>query len=207
MFVVALFLKGCRMYSIFQKGGPLMWPILLCSISTMAIFIERMIVLVRAKKYARGPIAAYQSHLKSQNSDDQSYKPDGIVRDLMDLLGSTSSAREDAERMLFRRATIYIRSLEERLNWLAIIGTIAPLLGLLGTVTGMIRVFMGIQSMQGQINPSALAGGIWEALITTAAGLIVAIPTIIIYHFFEDRIDDLSGELKDIIGQILESHQ
>lgn len=184
-----------------------MWPILFCSIIAMAIFIERVFVLLKTKKYARIPIAAFQSHRKSQILENQSYKPEGIVLDLMDALGSAFSTREDAERVLFRRATLYIRSLEQRLNWLAIIGTITPLLGLLGTVTGMIKVFMGIQSMQGQINPSTLAGGIWEALITTAAGLIVAIPTIIVYHFFEDRIDDLTGELKDIIGQILESYK
>ncbi len=193
------------MLSIFQKGGPLMWPILLCSIIAMAIFIERMIVLFKAKKYARTPIEAYQTHRRSRISDTQSYKAVGIVHDLMESIGGTFAAREDAERVLIRQATLYIRSLEERLNWLAIIGAIAPLLGLLGTVTGMIKVFMGIQSMQGQINPSALAGGIWEALITTAAGLIVAIPTIIAYHFFEDRIDDLTGEIKDLIGSLLET--
>ncbi len=184
-----------------------MWPILLCSIIALAIFIERLIVLFKAKNYARIPILAYQRYLKTEDADTQSYTPDGIVRDLINIPGIASLPREDAERVLFRRATLYIRSLEERLNWLAIIGSITPLLGLLGTVTGMIKVFMGIQSMKGQINPSALAGGIWEALITTAAGLIVAIPAIIAYHFFEDRIDDVSGEVKDCIGQIIESQK
>lgn len=195
------------MYSIFQKGGPIMWPILLCSVIAMAIFLERLFVLFRAKKYARRPIEAYQSTKKSLNKQNSTFQSEGIVRELMDSLGSPMPSRDEAERILVRCATLYIRSLEERLNWLAIIGNIAPLLGLLGTVTGMIKVFMGIQNMQGQVNPSSLAGGIWEALITTAAGLIVAIPTIIAYHFFEDRIDDLSGELKDVIGHIVESRQ
>ncbi len=195
------------MYSLFQKGGPLMWPILVCSIIALAIFVERLIVLFKARNYARIPILTYQRHLKTEDADTQSYTPDGIVRDLINTPGIASLPGEDAERILFRRATLFIRSLEERLNWLAIIGSITPLLGLLGTVTGMIKVFMGIQSMQGQINPSALAGGIWEALITTAAGLIVAIPAIIAYHFFEDRIDDLSGEVKDCIGHIIESQK
>jgi biopolymer transport protein ExbB len=69
----------------------------------------------------------------------------------------------------------------------------------------MIKVFMSIQNMHGQVNPSALAGGIWEALITTAAGLTVAIPSVIAYHYFEDRIDSITGDIKEIINQILET--
>ena len=64
---------------------------------------------------------------------------------------------------------------------------------------------MAIQDMQGQVNPSALAGGIWEALITTAFGLIVAIPTLVAYHYFEDRIDEMVNAIKDIIHVILEN--
>ena len=134
---------------------------------------------------------------------------EGLVRDMVQVIDkkkdySIDYELHEAEHKLVRFATFYVRDLEQHLNWLAIIGNIAPLLGLLGTVTGMIRVFMSIQNMQGQVNPSALAGGIWEALITTAAGLIVAIPTVIAFHFFTDSIDDITGSLKELISDILE---
>lgn len=187
-----------------------MWPILLCSVFSLTIFIERMYVLIKSKPYVWNSIKIF----KQQFVNDAMSKKDisacpGIVKDMANMLDiekdySIDYELHEAEHKLVRFVTFYVRNLEQRLNWLAIIGNIAPLLGLLGTVTGMIKVFMGIQNMQGQVNPSALAGGIWEALVTTAAGLIVAIPTIIAYHYFEDKIDETVGALKELISDILE---
>jgi len=198
------------MFAIFQKGGPVMWPILLCSVLSLAIFIERLYVLIKSRPYVWDSINVFKQQFIT-NALNKNTIPEcpGIVKDMADVLDLEKDYTIDyelheAEHKLVRYATFYVRNLEQRLNWLAIIGNIAPLLGLLGTVTGMIKVFMGIQNMQGQVNPSALAGGIWEALITTAAGLIVAIPTIIAYHYFEDRIDDITGALKELISDILE---
>lgn len=198
------------MFAIFQKGGPVMWPILLCSVLSLAIFIERLYVLIKSRPYVWDSINVFKQQFIT-NALNKNTIPEcpGIVKDMADVLDlgkdyTIDYELHEAEHKLVRYATFYVRNLEQRLNWLAIIGNIAPLLGLLGTVTGMIKVFMGIQNMQGQVNPSALAGGIWEALITTAAGLIVAIPTIIAYHYFEDRIDDITGALKELISDILE---
>jgi biopolymer transport protein ExbB len=198
------------MFAIFQKGGPVMWPILLCSVLSLAIFIERLYVLIKSRPYVWNSINIFKQKFIT-NALNKKTIPEcpGIVKDMACVLDLEKDYTIDyelheAEHKLVRFATFYVRNLEQRLNWLAIIGNIAPLLGLLGTVTGMIKVFMGIQNMQGQVNPSALAGGIWEALITTAAGLIVAIPTIIAYHYFEDRIDDITGALKELISDILE---
>ncbi|MEW6525224.1 MAG: MotA/TolQ/ExbB proton channel family protein [Spirochaetota bacterium] len=198
------------MFAIFQKGGPVMWPILLCSVLSLAIFIERLYVLLKSRPYVWNAINIFKQQFIA-NALNKETIPEcpGIVKDMACVLDLEKDYTIDyelheAEHKLVRFATFYVRNLEQRLNWLAIIGNIAPLLGLLGTVTGMIKVFMGIQNMQGQVNPSALAGGIWEALITTAAGLIVAIPTIIAYHYFEDRIDDITGALKELISDMLE---
>lgn len=198
------------MFEIFQKGGPVMWPILLCSVLSLSIFIERLYVLRKSKPYVWDSINFFKEQFVKDGLNKQTIvQCPGIVKDMTGILDLDKDYRIDyelheAEHKLVRFATFYVRNMEQRLNWLAIIGNIAPLLGLLGTVTGMIKVFMGIQNMQGQVNPSALAGGIWEALITTAAGLIVAIPTIIAYHYFEDRIDDVTGGLKELISDILE---
>ena len=198
------------MFVWFQKGGPIMWPILICSILSLAIFIERIYVLIKSKPYIWDSIVFFRKKFANDAMNKKVLlECPGIVKDMVDILDlekdySIDYELHEAEHKLVRFATFYVRNLEQRLNWLAIIGNIAPLLGLLGTVTGMIKVFMGIQNMQGQVNPSALAGGIWEALITTAAGLIVAIPTIIAYHYFEDRIDDITSALKELISDILE---
>jgi len=98
--------------------------------------------------------------------------------------------------------------LEKRLVWLATIAGVAPLLGFLGTVLGMVEAFQSIQSMQGQVNPSVLAGGIWTALITTVGGLIVAIPTQIAYnylleryHFIVNQMERFSSDFIDLLQE------
>ncbi len=198
------------MFAIFQKGGLVMWPILLCSVLSLAIFLERVYVLRKSKPYLWDAVDFFKQQFVSGALNKKTISQcTGIVKEMTGVLDMAKDYTIDyelheAEHKLVRFATFYVRNLEQRLNWLAIIGNIAPLLGLLGTVTGMIKVFMGIQHMQGQVNPQALAGGIWEALITTAAGLIVAIPTIIAYHYFEDRIDDITGALKELVSDILE---
>jgi biopolymer transport protein ExbB len=86
--------------------------------------------------------------------------------------------------------------LEKKMDWLATIAGVAPLLGFLGTVTGMIQAFMQIQSLQGNVNPSVLAGGIWEALVTTAAGLAVGIFAYFFYNFLLSKINRLVFDLE-----------
>ena len=94
--------------------------------------------------------------------------------------------------------------LEKRMNWLATIAGVAPLIGFTGTVTGMIEAFMDIQSLQGNVNPSALAGGIWEALITTAAGLIVGLIAFGFYNFLLGRINRSIFELENASADFLD---
>ena len=88
------------------------------------------------------------------------------------------------------------------LRVLELIGTLAPLLGLLGTVLGMIEAFQSMESAGEQVDPSVLSGGIWLALLTTAVGLAVAIPTVAILNFFERRLEVLSHDLDDLIAKI-----
>ena len=86
--------------------------------------------------------------------------------------------------------------LQKRTDNLATIAGVAPMLGFLGTVTGMIKAFQQIQNLQGNVNPSVLAGGIWEALITTVAGLSVAIPTYVAYNFLVSKVDGYVLEME-----------
>jgi biopolymer transport protein ExbB len=89
-----------------------------------------------------------------------------------------------------------LQRLHKRLHILELIGRLAPLMGLLGTVLGMVAAFRQVAGAKGVIDPSMLAGGIWEALISTVAGLCVAIPAMILHHFFEDRVNSFAYLMK-----------
>jgi biopolymer transport protein ExbB len=97
-----------------------------------------------------------------------------------------------------------ISKLEKGLPVLATVAGIAPLLGFLGTVTGMIAAFMTIQDLQGQANPADLAGGIWEALITTAFGLIVGIPALAFYNYFLSAVKKTVGEMETVANDVVD---
>jgi biopolymer transport protein ExbB len=94
-----------------------------------------------------------------------------------------------------------IKELEKGLSWLSLISTVTPLLGLTGTVTGMIKAFMAIEQLGGRVNASVLAGGIWEAMLTTALGLSVALPAMVGHSFLLSRVDRQEGRLRD--GSVL----
>jgi biopolymer transport protein ExbB len=110
----------------------------------------------------------------------------------------------DIENTIKNAGKKEIFNLEKRMNWLATIAGVAPLIGFTGTVTGMIRAFMDIQSLQGNVNPSVLAGGIWEALITTATGLIVGIIAYGFYNYLLGKINRMIFELENASADFID---
>ncbi|MFZ6017816.1 MAG: MotA/TolQ/ExbB proton channel family protein [Nitrospirota bacterium] len=168
------------MIALFLKGGFLMYPILFCSIAGLAILINKFTL--------------YRKILKSIG------KPfNEVMKERPAILIPLIQGIENGcnERELSVIGTKQVREIEKGLSWLGLIAIIAPLLGLTGTVTGMIKAFMVIANST-SVNPSMLAGGIWEALITTAAGLLVAIPIHIGHHYLEKQADDIAFMLKEI---------
>lgn len=168
------------MIDYFVKGGFLMYPILLCSVVGLAILISKFIQYRKILHGMQQPLAAVLEE-----------KPPLLVP-ILQCIGSGCDEKE-----LSIIGTRQVREIEKGLSWLGLIATITPLLGLTGTVTGMIKAFMVI-SASSSVSPSMLAGGIWEALITTAAGLLVAIPIHIGHHYLEKRADDIAFVLKEI---------
>ncbi|MCM8826456.1 MAG: MotA/TolQ/ExbB proton channel family protein [Candidatus Omnitrophica bacterium] len=196
------------MFSLFLKGGLLMWPILLCSIVSFAIILERFWYFYKIKTKIFNIFTRIKNLLK-EGKPDEALKlcestPGPIAHILAIGIRIRHRTLEEKEKLISRAGSKFIRQLEKNLQILAIIGNIAPLLGLLGTVTGMIRVFMKIQELGGKVDAQALAGGIWEALITTAAGLFVAIPTLVAYHYFEGKVDNIVAEMKDVATEVIE---
>ncbi|MEW5757994.1 MAG: MotA/TolQ/ExbB proton channel family protein [Candidatus Omnitrophota bacterium] len=192
----------------FLKGGPLMWPILLCSIASAAFIIERLYYFYSNRSSAPNIDARVRNLLKQKKIDEALELCESSSGYIAHILGIAirirTRTREDRDRILTKYATRIIRKAEKNIDFLAIIANISPLLGLTGTVTGMINCFMKIQNLQGAANVASLAGGVWEALITTAFGLFVAIPAMAFHHYFETKVNNMLDDIKDISIEIIE---
>tara|TARA_R100001509_G_scaffold158416_1_gene123576 strand:+ start:4542 stop:5132 length:591 start_codon:yes stop_codon:yes gene_type:complete len=166
--------------------------ILLCSILALAICVERLYTLNARKIAPPHLLATVWKQLKAGELDSQRLRSlrqsSPLGRILAAGLANASHGRDVMKESIQDAASHVVHELERYLNTLGTIAAVAPLLGLLGTVVGMIKVFAQIMA-QGTGNASALAGGISEALITTAAGLAVAIPALVMHRYFVGRID------------------
>ena len=182
------------MFDLLAAGGWVMPLIVLCSVLALAISIERYVALNPQKIAPPHLLASVWKQLKAGELDAQRLKslrqgsPLGKI--LAAGLANRSQGRDVMKESIQEAASHVVHDLERYLNALGTVAAVSPLLGLLGTVLGMIRVFTEITT-QGTGNASALAGGISEALITTAAGLAVAIPALVMHRFYTGRIDTI----------------
>ena len=182
------------MFELIRAGGFLMWPILACSIISMAIIAERFWSLRETKIAPTNLVANVWQWHKSDQLDAKRIQalrtnsPLGMI--LAAGLLNRKHSREIMKESIEEVGRLVAHGLERFLNTLGTISSITPLLGLLGTVIGMIKVFTVITS-QGIGDPSILSEGISEALLTTAAGLSVAIPSLMFYRYFRGKVDDL----------------
>ncbi len=182
------------MESIFAAGGWLMYPLAICSIVVIAISIERFWTLNPSKVAPRNQLGDVWSQVQSGNMTAEQLKDlrrgSPLGRILAAGLANSRHGRDVMKDSIQEAANQVIHDLERYLAILGTIAAVAPLLGLLGTVIGMIQVFSAIL-LEGTGNAGVLAGGISQALLTTAAGLGVAIPAMISHRFFQRRVDGL----------------
>ena len=182
------------MIEIVRAGGWFMLPIILCSIVAIAIVIERFWTLNSNRITPKYVLAQVWTWLKNNQLDSAKLRELRLSSPLGQILAAglltSKYGRTAMVESIEQTAAQVVHDLERYLNTLGTIAAITPLLGLLGTVVGMIRVFSEIM-LQGTGNANALAGGISEALITTAAGLSVAIPTFMAHRFFARKVDSL----------------
>lgn len=182
------------MLELFEAGGWLMWPILACSIIATAITLERSWVLRRQRIMPSSLIhhisQLSQRGLLDTNEIQEIGRSSPLGRILASALVNRHHSREVMKDSIDETGRQVVLELERYLNTLGTIAAIAPLLGLLGTVFGMIEVFSVIV-VHGNGEPGVLAGGIAKALITTAAGLMVAIPALFFHRYFEGKVDHL----------------
>ncbi len=187
------------MWEIVRAGGPLMWPIIVCSIGAAAIVLERLWTL-QDKRVLPPELAQKVWQLVETNQvNDKVISALEQNSPLGKLLAAGLANRHRPREIMMERledtGRHVVHELERFLNTLGTIAGISPLLGLLGTVTGIIRSFNAIQA-GGMGDPRALSGGIAEALIATVAGLCVAIPALISYRYLRGRVDRIVIEME-----------
>ena len=191
-------LKGETVYEFVVAGGWMMVPILLCSIAAMAICVERIWSLSPSKIAPPHLIAQVWRWIKEDEFDVERMRKLKMSSPLGYILASgltNSSERDTMKESIEEAASHVIHDLERYLSPLGTIASITPLLGLLGTTVGMIKVFSEIM-IKGTGDAQVLAGGISEALITTAAGLAIAIPALMMHRYFQRRIDSIVVQLE-----------
>jgi biopolymer transport protein ExbB len=195
---------------IFIAGGPVMWPIMLCSVFALAIIIEKFWHIHRVKIDTSQFLSSILDKIKRHE-----------IREALEICDKTKSPvshilkagilKHDRPRPQIKEAiedaSLYeIPKLEKNLSTLATLAHISPLLGLLGTVTGMVRAFQVIQAKATTLHPVSpgdLAGGIWEALLTTVLGLMVAIPTFVAYNYLVSRINSFILEMEKAATELI----
>ncbi|MDX1824743.1 MAG: MotA/TolQ/ExbB proton channel family protein [Thiohalomonadales bacterium] len=183
-----------------QAGGWLMLPILLCSVIALAIVGERFWSLQQKRINPASLVSQIWEWYKADELTDENIEAlansSPLGRVLAAGLVNRHHPREIMKESIEDTGRQVVVQLERYLNTLGTIASITPLLGLLGTVIGMIKVFAAITT-HGVGNPSVLAGGISVALITTAAGLSVAIPSLIFYRYFRGKVDELVIKMEE----------
>ncbi|MDP7537346.1 MAG: MotA/TolQ/ExbB proton channel family protein [Methylococcales bacterium] len=195
------------MFEFFEKGGLMLLPIVLCSIVALGIIVERFWSLKRNKILPPDLVPQVWKLSREEKLDAMAIRhlkvgsPLGAI--LAAGLSNSRFGREIMKESIEEVGRQVAHDLERYLTTLGTISAITPLLGLLGTVVGMIKVFAAIMS-QGVGDPSVLAGGISEALITTAAGLAVAIPSLMFHRYFEGRVDDLVLNMEEESLKLIE---
>lgn len=187
------------MIEFLKQGGPVMWPLSLCSVLALAIIVERLINLRPAKVLPEDEVehlgSLISGGLLEQAEDYCERRPGPLTNIVAAALDARSEPPEGIRQVVVDQGRQEVPRLQKYLGVLGTVASVSPLLGLLGTVLGMIEVFR-IVSNQGIGQADSLAGGISQAMITTAAGLTIAIPSLVAYNAFSDRANSLILEME-----------
>jgi len=177
-----------------HKGGPVMWVLLGYSVIAVTIMLERSIQLLRMPKIDGNFDKALAAGMDKTPESAMAHA----------LQQAQAGGVANLERIASRVGSAQLVRMESGLRTLAWLGNTAPLLGLFGTITGMIKAFMVIEAAGGKVDAQALAGGIWEAMVTTGAGLAVAIPVLFLLHILEGMVDRRARSMQQIASMAIE---
>jgi biopolymer transport protein ExbB len=190
-----------------KLGGPMIWVILFASAVAITVFIERVLHYHRAQINSMEFLNGVRNVLKRDNVVEAisicDATPGPVARLVKVAILNREKGREGVREALEEAGLVEVPPLEEKLNLLATIAQIAPLLGLLGTALGFIRVFGRLQAQGTMATVQQLSGGIWEALICTAAGLAVAVPCYAAYNYLVSRVNAIVLDMEKAATEIV----
>lgn len=204
------------MLALLSKGGTVVIPIIICSVAAITIIMERFFFFRKAR--LRDPaflkkITDLILEGKMVEASKLAFQGNGPIAKVISTGLSkhidTHCCKElsELEKAISHAGSKEVQEMEKYLPGLATVANIAPLLGLFGTVTGMIKAFMVIQDLGGKVNASVLAGGIWEAMLTTALGLGVALPSLVAYNYFMSKVNRFAADMADSGVELIEAIQ
>lgn len=190
---------------IFDKGGIIVWVLAAYAFISLTILFERLIHFTFQGKPKRSQEHQLLEALRSGQPEiviEQIGGPEGRL--LQGILAAWKEGIHDLNRVAIRIGSFELVRMERGFRTLSFLGNTAPLLGLLGTIIGMIKAFMVIEQAGGQVDAQALAGGIWEAMLTTGVGLAVAIPVLLLLHLLESTADRRAHSMRHYASLMLE---
>ncbi len=192
-----------RLLDYFLRGGPLMWPLLVCSVAAAAIVIERWLVL----RQAPGDAAPILTALQEATDDGlvEAGAAHGLAVKLL-VAAAVAHRGQTAARLTEVLDTLgneLVQQMQGPVDWLRAIAEVAPLLGFLGTVVGMVGAFDAV-TQHGLTTPAVVSGGVSAALICSAGGLLVAVPALLCHHGFSTRLDRIAGALERVAQELVD---
>lgn len=197
-------MESVAVVEFFQKGGPLMWVLLALSVVAVAVILDRIVVYLGYGLWPDRWLRSLEDCLRQgrmaeaeASAKKNPHPVSRVVETYLDNRNLPGKVRMEAVK---RAGSLALEKVEARIRVLAAIAHLSPLIGLLGTVIGMVVAFSQIQALQGTVKPGDLAGGIWEALLTTVFGLAVAIPSMAAFHAFESHADKIARRMEMAIG-------
>jgi biopolymer transport protein ExbB len=183
-----------------QKGGPLMWLILLCSVIATGVCAERLIYFhratIRVGEFLRGLANLIQRRNFAEALHECAGTPGPVARVIHAALIRHDAPREELKEIVQEAGQLEVPKLERNLNLLSTVAFVTPLIGLLGTVTGLIQIFVTISSHSGLASSTDISSGMYQSLLTTAAGLAVAIPSFVGYSYLSARVNTLMRDME-----------
>ena len=190
---------------ILLKGGFLMYPLILCSVLSLALILEKSILIMKLKinnsLYSEILILAEKrdfKKLKGLASDSSKKIHAPVLQYISDIIDGIIKSSDEYKMLI---GTVVIKY-SERIHYLDLIARISPMIGLTGTVIGLAKTFQAVSSTGVTADPVILAGGIWEAMITTITGLLIAIPALAASHILKNLINSYSGKTKSLCDAV-----
>ena len=190
---------------LFDKGGVIVWILLMYSVVALSIIIERVIHFLLMDRPANSGEELFNNDLSLSEAEQQLESLKGPEANVLrGIFKAWGKGVKNLESVASRLGSIELQRMERGFRTLSILGNTAPLLGLLGTIIGMIKAFMVIEVAGGRVESQDLAGGIWEAMLTTGVGLAVSIPVLLLLHFLEGTADRRAHSMRRYAMMMLE---